>query len=92
MPTTGCRKGVHNLRHTFGARLEASGVPWEYRKVLLGHEIQDVTALYSAPGLARLLEFAELVTRQTAPVLRPVVAQDVRQGLEVARKKATKGR
>lgn len=72
LPTEGVKRGVHNLRHTFGERLEAAGVPWEYRKVLLGHEVGDVTALYSAPGLARLLEMAEKVTRATAPVLRPV--------------------
>lgn len=72
LPTTGTKRGVHNLRHTYGARLEAAGVPWDYRKALLGHEIHDVTALYSAPGLARLLEQAEKVQRATAPTLRPV--------------------
>lgn len=60
---------VHDLRHTFGARLEAAGVPWEYRKVLLGHTVHDVTAHYSAPGLARLLQEAEKVTRQTALIV-----------------------
>ena len=72
LPTEGVKKGVHNLRHTFGERLETAGVPWEYRKVLLGHEIQDVTAHYSAPGLARLLEEVEKVRRETTPILRPV--------------------
>ncbi|MCU7904473.1 MAG: tyrosine-type recombinase/integrase [Candidatus Thiodiazotropha sp. (ex Epidulcina cf. delphinae)] len=71
-PTEGVKRGVHNLRHTFGARMEAAGIPWEYRKVLLGHEIQDVTAHYSPPGLARLLEEAEKVQRGTTVVLRPV--------------------
>jgi integrase len=72
LPTEGIKKGVHNLRHTFGVRMEASGIPWEYRKVLLGHEIQDVTAHYSPPGLARLLEEAEKVQRSTTVTLRPV--------------------
>ena len=61
---------VHDLRHTFGERLEAVGVPWEYRKILLGHTVQDVTAHYSAPGLARLLAEAEKVTRERAKVIR----------------------
>jgi hypothetical protein len=60
------------LRHTFGVRLETAGAPWEYRKVLLGHEIHDVTAHYSAPCLARLLEEVEKVQRGTTPILRPV--------------------
>lgn len=72
LPTTGVKRGVHNLRHTYGTRLEAAGAPWDYRKALLGHEIHDVTALYSAPGLARLLEQAEKAQRSTAPTLRPV--------------------
>lgn len=72
LPTAGVKKGVHNLRHTFGLRMEAAGIPWEYRKVLLGHEIQDVTANYSPPGLARLLEEAEKVRRETTVILKPV--------------------
>ncbi|MCU7933701.1 MAG: tyrosine-type recombinase/integrase [Candidatus Thiodiazotropha sp. (ex Dulcina madagascariensis)] len=71
-PTEGVKRGVHNLRHTYGQRMEAAGIPWEYRKVLLGHEIQDVTAHYSPPGLVRLLEEAEKVQRETTVVLRPV--------------------
>lgn len=63
----------HDLRHTAGERMEAAGIPWEYRKVLLGHHLPDITHHYSAPGLARLLEMAERVTRETAPVLRPVL-------------------
>ncbi len=41
----------HDLRHTFGERAAAAGVPWDFRKVLLGHEIRDITGHYSAPGL-----------------------------------------
>ncbi|PUB87022.1 MAG: hypothetical protein DBP02_01910 [gamma proteobacterium symbiont of Ctena orbiculata] len=72
LPTEGFKKGVHNLRHTFGVRMEAVAIPWEYRKALLGHEIQDVTAHYSPPGLARLLEEAEKVQRNTTVILRTV--------------------
>lgn len=62
----------HDLRHTFGERAAAAGVPWDYRKVLLAHEIRDVTAHYSAPGLALLLAEAEKITRHGAVVLRAV--------------------
>lgn len=72
LPTEGVKKGVHNLRHTFGVRLETAGVPWEYRKVLLGHEVHDVTAHYSAPGLNQLLQHAESINRENSVILRVV--------------------
>ncbi|MEA3275514.1 MAG: tyrosine-type recombinase/integrase [Pseudomonadota bacterium] len=62
----------HDLRHTFGERAAAAGIPWDYRKVLLAHEIKDITGHYSAPGLKLLLEEAEKITRQGAVVLRAV--------------------
>jgi integrase len=72
LPIVDVKRGVHNLRHTFGERLDAAGAPWEVKKALLGHEIGDVTAIYSQPGLKRLLEWAEKVTRDATPVVRPV--------------------
>ena len=83
---------VHDLRHTFGERLEAAGVPWEYRKVLLGHTVQDITAHYSAPGLAQLLVQAEKVTRATAWVRRPtLVTQNVTHtNAKAARRRLTR--
>ena len=62
-----CR--FHDLRHTFGERLSAAGVPWDYRKALLGHVIGDVTARYSAPGLALMLEEAEKIRRDGVTIL-----------------------
>jgi integrase len=47
------RVRVHDLRHTFGQRLRAAGVPLEDRKTLLGHKCGDVTTHYSAPELAK---------------------------------------
>ncbi|HYQ71009.1 MAG TPA: site-specific integrase [Gammaproteobacteria bacterium] len=41
---------VHDLKHTFGRRLRAAGVPLETRKVLLGHRNGDITTHYSATG------------------------------------------
>ncbi|MFO1257811.1 MAG: tyrosine-type recombinase/integrase [Gammaproteobacteria bacterium] len=47
---------VHDLKHTFGRRLRAAGVPLETRKVLLGHRNGDITTHYSAPELDELIE------------------------------------
>jgi hypothetical protein len=52
---------VHDLRHTFGQRLRAAGVPLEDRKALLGHKCGDVTTHYSAPELAKVIEYVERV-------------------------------
>lgn len=52
---------VHDLKHTFGRRLRAAGIPLETRKVLLGHKNGDITTHYSAPELAELLEAANKV-------------------------------
>lgn len=62
----------HDTRHTFGARAEAAGIPWDYRAVLLGHTIREVTGHYSGPGLLRLVQEAEKITRDGAAILRPV--------------------
>jgi integrase len=51
----------HDLKHTFGRRLRAMGVPLETRKVLLGHKNGDITSHYSAPELAELLDAANRV-------------------------------
>lgn len=52
---------VHDLKHTFGRRLRAAGVPLETRKVLLGHRNGDITTHYSAPELEELIEAANRV-------------------------------
>jgi integrase len=66
LPTEqGILKGVHNLRHTFGRRLRAAGVPLETRKALLGHSNGDITTHYSAAELNELIQAAEsIVTRE----------------------------
>lgn len=56
-----CVKGVHNLKHTFGRRLRAAGVPLETRRVLLGHRNGDITTHYSAAEIQELRDAAELV-------------------------------
>ena len=52
---------MHDLKHTFGRRLRAAGVPLEARKVLLVHRNGDITTHYSAPELEELLEAANRV-------------------------------
>ena len=52
---------VHDMKHTFGRRLRAAGVPLETRKVLLGHHNGDITSHYSAPELVELIDAADKV-------------------------------
>ena len=52
---------VHDLKHTFGRRLRAAGVPLETRKILLGHRNGDITTHYSAPELEELIKAANRV-------------------------------
>jgi len=76
LPThEGVLKGVHNLRHTFGHRLRAAGVPLETRKALLGHANGDITTHYSAAEIGELLDACErIIDRGIAqtPTLRLV--------------------
>jgi integrase len=52
---------VHDLRHTYGARLRAAGVSHEDRQDLLGHESGSMTTHYSAASIQRLQSEAEKV-------------------------------
>lgn len=65
------RKGIHNLRHTFGHRLRTEGISPEDRDALLGHSNHSLTQHYALPDLERLAGMVELITkfRETA-VLR----------------------
>ena len=58
------KRGVHNLKHTFGRRLRAAGVSKEDRKVLLGHRNGDITTHYSAAEIGELLKAANRICRQ----------------------------
>jgi integrase len=70
------RVRIHDLKHTFGRRLRAAGVPEETRKVLLGHKNGDITTHYSAAELRELIEAVQKIdaSRETPmiTVLRPV--------------------
>ena len=52
---------VHDLKHTFGARLRAAGVSFEDRQDLLGHKSRRITDHYSAAELSQLIEAANQV-------------------------------
>lgn len=55
------RRGVHNLRHTYGRRLRGAGVALETRKALLGHAHGDITTHYSAAELEELMQAVERI-------------------------------
>jgi integrase len=54
-----CR--LHDLKHTFGARLKAAGIAHELRQVLLGHKNESVTTHYSRARIDELQEAVEKV-------------------------------
>jgi len=54
-------KGPHNLKHTYGRRLRAAGVPKDTRRVLLGHRGGDITDHYSVPELQDLFDASNRV-------------------------------
>ena len=57
--------GIHNLKHTYGARLRAAGVPEEDRNFLTGHKGKmSMTTYYSVPELTKMLEYSNRVCRQ----------------------------
>ena len=58
LPTTGFRVGVHNLRHTFGARLLQVGCPERYIRIFLGHAHASVTDVYTEGEVISMIEFA----------------------------------
>lgn len=52
---------VHDLKHTFGRRLRATGVNFEDRQDLLGHKSGKITTHYSAAELQNLYQAANKV-------------------------------
>ncbi len=57
---------VHDLKHTFGRRLRATGVSFEDRQDLLGHKSSRITTHYSAGELTGLLNAANKVCEEKA--------------------------
>ena len=62
---------VHDLKHTFGRRLRATGVSHEDRQDLLGHKSGQIITHYSAAELQNLIEAANKVCdrNRQGPVL-----------------------
>jgi integrase len=71
-------RGVHNLKHTMGRRLEGADVPYHLRQVLLGHKTKDVREHYSAVQIKRLVDAANSIYDN--PHDSPTVALVKRQG------------
>ena len=55
---------VHDLKHTFGRRLRATGVSFEDRQDLLGHKSGCITTHYSAVELENLVDAANRVCEE----------------------------
>lgn len=65
------KKGIHNLRHTFGYRLRSADVSAEDRDALLGHHNHSLTQHYAMPRIEKLYECVERITKPIdATVLR----------------------
>jgi len=55
---------VHDLKHTFGRRLQAAGVSFEDRQDLLGHKSGRITTHYSMPELENLIAASDKACSQ----------------------------
>jgi integrase len=84
---------VHDLKHTFGRRLRAAGVPEETRKVLLGHKNGDITTHYSAAELKELIDAVQRIdASQETPLITVLRAHPVGECLaEVEQEKKRAG-
>ena len=70
-PVPGFRKGVHNLKHTFGKRLRDAGVDERDVGDLLHHMPKTITRHYSQPELKHLRQCVEKIVRK--PHLKAVI-------------------
>jgi hypothetical protein len=60
---------IHALKHTYGARLKAAVVSKDDRLDLLGHKNGDVTDLYCAKELTRILENTNKLTQKKGKLI-----------------------
>jgi integrase len=65
---------IHDLRHTFGRRLRATGVSYEDRQDLLGHKSSRMTTHYSAAEIKNLIDAANKLcdTQVSTPTLKVI--------------------
>lgn len=75
-----CR--IHDLKHTFGARLKAAGVAHELRQVLLGHKNESVTTHYSRARIDELQDAVEKVLSigESTSVIRVIGSAAIAEG------------
>lgn len=84
---------IHDLRHTFGRRLRAAGVPPETRSELLGHVNGSITTHYSAAEVQELVEAVEKIAErrgEESDGVAVVSLQSVRKMPAVEKKKAAR--
>lgn len=68
LPMEGIKRGPHNLRHTFAARLRALNIGRETRKALMNHRDGDIAELYASAQLAELLRAVETLADEAPNV------------------------
>jgi integrase len=73
---------IHDLKHTFGARLRAEGVSYEDRQDLLGHRSTRITTHYSSADIGKLLTAANKVCCRTenTPLLTLIRRKNASEG------------
>lgn len=59
---------VHDLRHTYGARLRTAGVSKEDCAALLGHAWRSMPEFYASPNIGRLISLSNRVMNRTGTV------------------------
>jgi hypothetical protein len=60
---------THALKHIYGALLKVAGVLKDDRSDLLGHKIGDVTDLYCAKELTKVLENTNKITQEKGKLI-----------------------
>lgn len=73
---------VHDLRHSFGARLRAAGVSAEDREALLGHANHSMAGHYASPDVGRLLAQANLIVDRSGTRTLLRIAEGQREGAD----------
>lgn len=85
---------IHDLKHTFGRRLRATGVSFEDRQDLLGHRSGRITTHYSAAELHKLIDAANKVCdlpSQPTPALVVLKSRAGNGGVEANPRKIPAG-
>ncbi|WP_323768544.1 site-specific integrase [Antarctobacter sp.] len=72
-------RGFHSLRKDFQTKLTRAGVPYHSRKLLIGHELSDVTHKHYYPEgdtIEMMLDFINRIDVDCSQILRPFGSSD----------------